>query len=121
MMINNELLRSMSAALVLTVLIEGTAVLLLTRKLRFLMFSLWCNLLTNPALNLSGFVLEAAGVPFWCWVIPGEALVFAAEAWMYRLFDRRQTSVRRCIFFSCAANGLSFGIGLLLGCLSCVE
>ena len=103
-----------AAALVLTVFVEGLAVLAVTRKPRFLMFSLWCNLLTNPAMNYFGYSLERAGVPFLCWLIPCELLVFAAEAWMYRLFDWKHTPFRRCAVISVIANGLSLGIGLVL-------
>lgn len=108
------LLTDFSAALILTILIEGLLTLLMTRKPRYLLFNFWCNALTNPLLNLALLgircVTDSAGI-YACAVGIGEIAVVLAEYAVYRRVDARQQRNSWYFRLSLATNACSFCIG----------
>lgn len=88
--------------------------LLFARRWQPVYYTLLCNLLTNPLLNLALLLAYHAGgrglywalVPLLeCAVVLGEGLLLARlNGWRYR----------KSILASLLLNGLSFGLGLLL-------
>ena len=80
-------LLALAGAFFLTVVLEGGAVFLLTRKGRPVYVSFLCNLLTNPAANalVAGAVLWLGEGAYFPCLLPVELAVVGAEAWVYRL------------------------------------
>ena len=97
----------------LTVLLEGAVVLLWFRRWDYVYFSLLCNLLTNPALNLLlALLVGNCGLPYGGTVAVLEVLAVLVEARVYRMlcpFTRGQA-----LAVSLVCNAVSFGAGLLL-------
>ena len=93
----------------LTVLIETPFLALWGyRKKRELAVIVCANVLTNLLLNLS-FRLGLPYVPIW--IAAGELCVVAAE---YAIYTMAFGPGRRLLLLTLLANGLSFGLGLLL-------
>ena len=111
------LIGTLSSALVLTVVIEGTVKLCMTRRARYLLFNLWGNALTNPLLNLMLFgircLTDTAWI-YWCCVLLGEIAVLFAEFAVYRKVDTEKQPDKRYFLLSLVTNAVSFGTGLLL-------
>lgn len=108
---------TLSSALVLTVVIEGTITLCITRKARYLLFNLWCNALTNPLLNLMLFgircLTDTAWI-YWCCVLLGEIAVLFAEFAVYRLADTKKQNTGWYFRLSLVTNAVSFSLGEIL-------
>ncbi len=100
-------------ALLTTVAVEGLLMFLLFRRWDFVYYTLICNLLTNPAMNL----LLLAGVRFfgpgvyWPALLALEFVVVALEGLILRLLCRFR--LIKALAFSLLLNAASFGIGLL--------
>jgi len=109
------LLTTLSAALILTVVIEGAVTLILTRSKRFLLFNYWCNCLTNPLLNLALWFIrrETGDSAYWAVAI-GEIMVLLSEYLLYYIIDGKKLPRRKYFRLSLITNGASFGIGEIL-------
>ena len=104
--------------LVVTAAVEGAAVLWIRRDRHFLFYSLLCNLLTNPLVNLL-LVLSVWGLgrdAYYPALALLEVLAVAAEAVVYRRLGG--LSKRWSLWLSLLLNALSFLAGLLLNLLT---
>ncbi len=103
-------------ALIATILIEGVVVLLLKRSLKWLYYSLLCNMLTNPLLNLSlyAFIIlfRPASAAYYICVGIGECIVVTVEYALYRALTKEKPG--SCLLVSFTANLISFLSGFLL-------
>ena len=91
--------------LVVTSVVEGSLIYLLFRRRSYVYYSLLCNLLTNPAVNLILFLAAGAfgaGSYYPCLIIL-EILAVLVEAWVYRML---------CPFTMTKAAGLSLLLNL---------
>ena len=107
-------LLALALAFALTAAVEGVIILLLTGRMRCLLYSLLCNLLTNPALNLTLWLAssvygEAVRLPL---LLALELAAVLTEAAVYRLLCR--WSFGRALLVSAALNLASFLAGVLL-------
>ena len=102
--------------LILTIVIEVPVALLMTKQRRFLLYSIRCNLITNPPLNIAGLLLlQFFGMTAYiCFAVVGESTVVLTEMWLYAVFDHRRSSLRRYFVLSLVCNAVSFLTGLLL-------
>ena len=109
------LLSGLSFALVLTVLTEAVVTLIVTRKRRYVLFNYWCNVLTNPALNLILFGVRriTGDAADWAVAILEIAVLFA-ECALYNRFDGHRRSIRWYFLLSLLTNAVSFGTGELI-------
>ncbi len=98
-----------------TCLIEGAAILLWFRKREFVYYSLLCNLLTNPALNLLLLVATKTLGPVYYApaLIVLEITVVLVEAYVYQMLGNLKTS--KALLLSASLNLLSFLFGLMIG------
>ena len=100
-------------ALVLTVIIEGIAVMITAKSRKVLLHSVYCNLMTNPLLNLIGLLISFySHGAFIAWIVIGEAAVVISEAALYRLFG--DMDKKRSYMISFTANLCSFTAGLII-------
>lgn len=102
------------AALALTIGVEGAAMFLLSRRWRFAYYSLLCNLLTNPLLNLILLLLAPLGGPalYYGALAVLELAVCAGEGLLYAKLCG--WPLRRALPASLGLNALSFIAGLLV-------
>lgn len=103
---------SLIYALLLTILSEGILVLLLTRSGKTALQSIYCNLVTNPVVNLiyvsaQPYLAPKAG---WILIIVLEILVVLSEMYFYRIMSEK--AFLFCLFLSLCANAFSFSLGL---------
>ncbi|MBQ4486844.1 MAG: hypothetical protein K6G68_03955 [Oscillospiraceae bacterium] len=105
---------SLFKALILTVIIEGAVMILMTRDKDKLKHSVYCNLMTNPLLNLIGLLVFNifSYKAYIIYVAVGELIVFVSEAKLYGLFGEK--SAKKAYLMSFAANMCSFLSGLIL-------
>ncbi len=98
----------------LTSFIEGIIIYLLYRKKEFVYYSLLCNMLTNPAMNLLlFFAAKVFGLAYYYLIlIVLEIIVVLAEAFIYKLLGNLKTS--KSLFLSALLNLSSFLIGWIL-------
>lgn len=97
-----------------TILLESIPCLFVREKLAWWRAGIICNVVTNPVLNVT-VLLVGALLPQLDIRTPVllvlEVVVVFLEAYFYKkLLDRPYL---HCLLFSCIANLLSFGIGLL--------
>lgn len=101
-------------ALLLTIIAEGLVLLLVTRKKSWVLQSVYCNLVTNPSLNLLllfvrphiGSAAETALIAVL------ELAVVISEALLYRAMAGER--LRKCLLLSLAANAASYLSGRFL-------
>lgn len=104
-------------ALIVTAVIEGLIIFLRYRRGDYLLYSLLCNLLTNPALNVAAALLLPflEGVAGWA-VYPAvaalEAAVVLAEALVYRYLCGFK--LKSALFLSFMLNLSSFLFSFVL-------
>lgn len=100
--------------LLLTSFIEGIIIYLLYRKKDFVYYSLLCNMLTNPAMNLLlFFAIKILGYGYYYLsLIVLEIIVVLVEAFIYRLLGNLKTS--KSLMLSALLNLTSFLFGLLM-------
>mgnify|MGYP003295015298 CR=1 FL=1 len=98
--------------LLLTIIIEGIIIILITRKKKWLVYNIICNLLTNPLLNLSLLYLVTNNNSFLIPFIIGEILVIIVEWLIYILISNDKKA--DCFKYSLITNMISLTIGLLL-------
>lgn len=102
--------------LLLTVLIEGAAVLVFTKSRNILYHSVLVNMLTNPLINLL-LMLWASFVPLpavpYYYVITAllEIAVFVTEGLLY--YKMGDFGLKKALFASLGFNAASFSFGLL--------
>lgn len=107
-------LLALGGAFLLTVVLEGGALLLAVRRWRPVYVSFLCNLLTNPAANalVAGLTLWlGVGAYFPCLLVTELAVVWI-EAAVYRLL--LGLSWRRAGLWSLGLNALSCLAGLVI-------
>lgn len=100
--------------LLLTILIEGIVIFLLFRKLEFVYYSMLCNILTNPALNLI-LLLATSFLGASCYsaaLLILESLAILVEAYVLKLLCR--FTYKKAIAVSGLMNILSCTAGLLI-------
>lgn len=101
-------------AFLITCGIEGVCVYYYTGKKQMIRYSLVCNAVTNPALNI--FILMArpacSFVPYPVFIGLLEFLVVVVETFLYK----KMTSLSRkdCFVLSLLSNTASFCVGLLI-------
>ena len=101
-------------ALLLTFGIEGIAILILFRRIKYVYYSLLCNLLTNPAINLLlavSYKLFGEGAYYLTLVIVELTAVFI-EAVVYNYIC--EFGIKKAVMLSVLLNGLSFSTGILI-------
>jgi len=100
--------------LLLTVAVEGSAVLIIFRQKEYGYFCLLCNLLTNPALNLLllVFVSLFGARVYYPVLIPAEIAVVFIEAAVYNYICR--FGMKKAIMLSAFLNSISFAAGVLI-------
>ena len=101
-------------ALLLTIVIEGLLLLLVTRSKQWVLQSVYCNLVTNPILNLILFFVrshigDAAETAL---IAVLEISVVFSEALLYRAMSGEK--VGKCLLLSLAANAASYLSGLVI-------
>jgi len=98
--------------LLITSLVEGLAIFLLYRKWDFTYYSLLCNLLTNPAMNLLLFLaVKTLGSSFYgTALVVLEITVVLVEAFIYKLLGGLK--ITRALLLSALLNVLSYLCGL---------
>ena len=101
-------------ALLLTLLTEGVAVLLIFKQKKYIYYSILCNILTNPAMNLLlivSMVVFGAG-SYYIMLIIAETVVIFVEAVVYNYICR--FGFKRSFILSLFLNVLSFTVGILI-------
>ena len=102
-------------ALLLTIVIEGIVIIVMTRSVKWLLFSIPVNGLTNPLLNLCLLlvgVYSGNRILYITVLILGELSAVAGEALLYRAFSGN--TFRNCLFRSAVANAVSVGLGFII-------
>lgn len=101
-------------ALGLTIFIEGIVILAVTRDKVKLKHNIYCNLMTNPLLNLIAILVTIIlGVKaYYIWIVIGEILVLLSEWRLYILFGEK--SSEKAFFYSFITNAVSLTAGILL-------
>ena len=99
---------------ILTCLIEGGTILLISKNKKYIYYSLLCNMLTNPALNyiLVIYVGFFGGKDYNLVLAALEIIVVAVETVIYKLTTK--DSLWKSVGMSLACNVASLGTGLLL-------
>lgn len=107
-------LLALGGAFLLTVALEGGAVLLLTRRWRPVYASFLCNLLTNPAANalVAGLTLWLGMEAYFPCLLVTELAVVCVEAAVYRLL--LGLPWRRAWLWSLGLNAFSCLTGLVI-------
>jgi hypothetical protein len=103
--------------LTITIISEGAVMLLLFRKWKYVYYSLLCNLLTNPALNLilaSVYIIFGGAISGCNYIIIGilEIAVVFIEAHVYKLLCGFEHT--KALWVSALLNAVSFGAGALI-------
>lgn len=106
----------MSLCLLLTLSAEGIVIFLIYRKLRYVWYSVICNLLTNPALNLIMLLcaplLSGSAVLTYGLLALLELAAVTAEGMIYhRLIS---IGAFRSVMLSLLLNAISFALGVML-------
>ena len=97
-----------------TALIEGILIYLLYRKKEFVYYSILCNMLTNPSMNLLlFFVTKVFGYAYYYIILMVlEIIVVLVEAFIYKLLSNLKIS--KSLLLSALLNFMSFLFGLLV-------
>ena len=111
-----NILIMLAVPLLLTWIIEGIVVIIFTRKPKFVLYSVWCNIITNPLLNFIGIILyNSFGIYiYWCWAVIGEIALLFSEMWLYGFFDNHALSKKYYFLLSLTANGISVLLGFII-------
>ena len=98
--------------LLITAAVEGAVILIVFRRKLFVYYSLLCNLLTNPAMNLLLLVFSNVYGPraYYPALLLLEVAVVAIEAGVYRFLCG--FGPRKCVLLSLGLNASSFAVGL---------
>ena len=101
-------------ALLLTIVIEGIVIVLMTKSVKWLLFSVLVNALTNPVLNLCLLLVSVYSgnlILYITVLVLGELSAVAGEAVLYRAFTGEL--LKRCFLRSAVANAVSLGLGFI--------
>ena len=101
-------------ALLLTVVIEGVAISVLFRCGKYVYYSVLCNLLTNPAMNLLlaiSLSIFGEGAYYLTLVVVELAVIFV-EAAVYNYICA--FGMKKATLLSILLNALSFAVGILV-------
>jgi hypothetical protein len=98
----------------LTLIIEGAAMVAITRSRKMLGYSILANLLTCPLLNLLVLICSSFAPVALTWTVVAllEVAAVLVEAAVYHMLARKP--YKYCFFLSLALNALSFGLGFVL-------
>ncbi len=106
-------LAALGLSLGLTLLFELTFALACRKRGYALVFVALANVLTNPPVALTALLWRYCALPGYPAAVSAlEVLAVLTEGFVYR---KSETGFARPYLFSLCANGLSFGLGLLLG------
>ncbi len=100
--------------LLITSVVEGTTIFLLYKKWNLVYYSLLCNLLTNPVMNLLLLVIvKTFGVAYYnISLIILETMVVLVEAYIYKMLGNMK--MPKALLLSLFLNLLSYLCGLLI-------
>lgn len=100
--------------LLMTSFVEGAAIYLLYKKRDFVYYSLLCNLLTNPAMNLFLLIgVKTLGSSYyWLCLAILEIIAMLAEAYIYQMLGGLKIS--RALLLSAFLNSSSFLFGFMI-------
>ena len=100
--------------LLITVTIEGAAILIIFRQKRYVYYSFLCNLLTNPALNLILLItVRTLGEgSYYPTLLLSEIAAVFIEAAVYNYLCG--FGMRKSLLLSAFLNTLSFAAGVLI-------
>lgn len=102
--------------LILTILTEGLVMYMLTHSGVWCKYNLYCNMVTNPLINLAVRVtyrLFQNPIPsFWLPLIAGEVAVVYAEMRIYEEITLNSRGI--CFKYSLVTNSVSALIGLII-------
>ncbi len=109
-----KILLDMTVCLLLTISAEGILIFLIYKQRKYVKYSVICNVLTNPALNLimtlsAPLLSRAAGYGLLALL---ELAAVAAEGFVYRALTDK--SLTRCLLLSLVLNAVSFLLGVML-------
>jgi len=98
--------------LLITIIVEGVAIFIIFRRKDYIYYSVLCNVLTNPAMNLvllsaTNFIGAKAYLPA---LILSETAVVAVESGVYNYLCR--FGILKSTVLSIGLNALSFAAGL---------
>lgn len=109
-------LLDMTICLLLTVSAEGIVIFLVSRRLKYVWYSVICNLLTNPVLNLVMLLCAPffADSHIFAYALLAllELLAIAVEGIIYRTLTDMSTA--RAMMLSLLLNTVSFLSGVIL-------
>lgn len=121
-MTSNDPYVQVLTALILTIVIEGIAILLIKKKKEYLGYSVLVNLITNPPLNLIVLKIEHSNTIPWTWFFIGgstapyiitlEIIVVLIEAVCYNAMTGM--GMKKALGLSFALNAISYLAGLLI-------
>lgn len=118
--------------LIITIIIEALVMAGLTKSAEWCRYNLYCNLVTNPIINLfirlwlyCYWLIVYGYVPYWGVVtanlgfidyylpfILGEAAVIFAEMFIYEIITK--SNRKKCLLYSVITNGVSAIIGIII-------
>lgn len=107
----------MAECLILTILIEGAAALILGYRKTDLLFTVLVNIMTNPVVVVSTFLVgfffgNKVRMPV---EIAAEILVVIVEGFVYyKVMDRKKINP---FLLSLILNGISYGMGFVINAL----
>lgn len=102
----------MIKALILTVLIEGIAILIIKRKFEYVLYSIGINIVTNVSLNL--IVNNFVDSKLWLYIVVVgtlEIVILFVEALAYNLKIKKYS---KALLLSLSLNLLSFSLGFVM-------
>ena len=97
--------------LLFTILIEGTFAFAVTKQKKYILESIFCNIITNPVVNIVNFLIAVAGGSrqiHIVWSVIAEILVVFVEAYIYR--RRTKLDKQKCFWLAYTANLFSLSL-----------
>ncbi len=108
------------AALILTIIVEGAAILIIKRRKEYFGYSVLVNMITNPVINVTIMMVDNipafwgsrffTGYPIAPYVLVMEAAAVVVEAFCYR--GMTGMAMKKALGLSLILNLLSFAAGL---------
>jgi len=97
-----------------TIIIEGLTILILFKRKDYIYYSVLCNLLTNPAMNLALLlsVYYFGANAYYLTLVTAEIIIVFVEAKIYTMLN--DFKIKKAIMLSVLLNTLSFLAGLLV-------
>ena len=111
-----KILLDMTVCLLLTLSAEGILIFLISKRKKYVYYSVICNVLTNPALNLIMLLcapaLSSRRLLSYGLLALLELAAVITEGLIYRALTR--TGLGRCMLLSLILNAVSFLLGVML-------